>query len=866
MGNVCCEESAPIALEFGRRLDLSSKHLEIVPDDVGRDPSVTSLDLSFNELTTLPARLTRLNSLRNLLLRANHFSKFPENLYKLPLAELFLDDNMITAIPAGVRKFQYLTQLRLGNNQLRQIAPEIGALQELKILDLSINNLKSLPPQIGQLTALQTLLLPGNLLSFLPLELAGCCSLQKLNLHRNNFTEFPAAVGALSQLKLLNLTRNEIVEVPGDVLGRMVALVELRLANNLITALPSEIGNLTQLTQLHITQNALSTLPSEFGRLASLTVCDMSDNKLSSLPVDCLSGCTALGSLNWFGNKLPSVGIDWSACTKLHEIDMSFNPLSELPTTLLKLPSLHRLYAFSCAITRIQDFGDVSGFNAMKITELYMGNNPFGALHTKIGAMAGVKILSVFGCGLSSLPASLYMATSLVKLRLAGNNLTTLPGLELLVNLDELVLSDNPFQLSAFKALRALTKLIHLEMCNCGLPVLPDEVLQLQGLRHLDIALNNITQLPPDLFFQLSRLEFFDASHNRATYLPSRSLQTSRHLKEIKVTNNCIRQLPEEVSRLRWLTTLAVDGNPLTSLPPNFALLQDVIQLIVDETWAKQLDTLKNVSFMQASQRYDMGHAETFGSRDDMEDGVVCHGALGGRKDLDYMAIFDGHAGVAAMQICVTTMHVVLRDMFLSNQQPSPRQALADAFGSVADKVLHSNATSGCTAVVAIVVGNKLYVANAGDSRAVLYGNGVATRLSIDHRAGDPVEAKRIRNAGGFVSADDRVCGVLAVARAIGDTSLLPYVTSEPYINEVEITDQHEFLLLGCDGVFDVLDDQTACNYAVLGSTAADSARRVRDAAVLHKSPDNVSVAVLRFRPAASGTPVLVAAPAPDLL
>jgi hypothetical protein len=41
-------------------------------------------------------------------------------------------------------------------------------------------------------------------------------------------------------------------------------------------------------------------------------------------------------------------------------------------------------------------------------------------------------------------------------------------------------------------------------------------------------------------------------------------------------------------------------------------------------------------------------------------------------------------------------------------------------------------------------------------------------RLSIDHRAGDEVEAARIREAGGFVSDDDRVCGVLAVARAIG--------------------------------------------------------------------------------------------------
>lgn len=83
--------------------------------------------------------------------------------------------------------------------------------------------------------------------------------------------------------------------------------------------------------------------------------------------------------------------------------------------------------------------------------------------------------------------------------------------------------------------------------------------------------------------------------------------------------------------------------------------------------------------------------------------------------------------------------------------------------------ILRSGSTS-VTCVIRVVDGRRmLFVANVGDSRAVLCRGGKAQRMTIDHKASLPEEAKRIRDAGGFIGRNKRVNGVLAISRALGD-------------------------------------------------------------------------------------------------
>lgn len=106
----------------------------------------------------------------------------------------------------------------------------------------------------------------------------------------------------------------------------------------------------------------------------------------------------------------------------------------------------------------------------------------------------------------------------------------------------------------------------------------------------------------------------------------------------------------------------------------------------------------------------------------------------------------------------------------------------------------------------------KLTIANAGDARIVLGQEGCpAVRLSVDHRVDDNLEVHRIANAGGFCWKN-RVLGVLAVTRSLGDQLLKEYVIAEPSVTEtcVPVEQNCSFVIIACDGLWDVLSDEEA--------------------------------------------------------
>lgn len=121
-----------------------------------------------------------------------------------------------------------------------------------------------------------------------------------------------------------------------------------------------------------------------------------------------------------------------------------------------------------------------------------------------------------------------------------------------------------------------------------------------------------------------------------------------------------------------------------------------------------------------------------------------------------------------------------------------------------------------------MVTENYVYCANAGDARGVLYEKGKAIDLSKDHKPDLPQERSRVLAAGHHVE-DGRVDGVIAISRAIGDweyksATLEPEkmaVSAYPDISKTLITKDTEFIICACDGIWDCMKSQEACDFVV---------------------------------------------------
>ncbi|KAG8372829.1 hypothetical protein BUALT_Bualt12G0107700 [Buddleja alternifolia] len=233
-----------------------------------------------------------------------------------------------------------------------------------------------------------------------------------------------------------------------------------------------------------------------------------------------------------------------------------------------------------------------------------------------------------------------------------------------------------------------------------------------------------------------------------------------------------------------------------------------------------------------------------------------------------FYAVFDGHGGPdAAAYMKNNALKFFFEDAelpqssdidekFLQDLEISHRQSFLLADRALADANSIIDSYCGTTAITALVLGSHLLIANAGDCRAVLCRKGDAVQLSQDHRPSCQVERKRVEDLGGTIEYG-YLNGELGVTRALGDWYMkLPFgsaspLTAEPEFQRTLLTEDDEFLILGCDGMWDVLSNQEAVSIVRRelrrNNDPQQCARELINQALKRDICDNVTAIVVCF-------------------
>jgi len=286
---------------------------------------------------------------------------------------------------------------------------------------------------------------------------------------------------------------------------------------------------------------------------------------------------------------------------------------------------------------------------------------------------------------------------------------------------------------------------------------------------------------------------------------------------------------------------LAIDKDP--NVPSVFANMgQVLVQPVTTKDSGNGVSHDKGIAW---------GYSCMQGWRASMEDAHFAIPALQGIgwSNTAAFSVMDGHGGDQVARFCekhlpeeivagpssdvcgalIRSFHR-MDELLGSAQQQEELKSLSTKTHTIGSKAWTANPHwIGCTAVVCLLQSDMIIVANAGDSRAVLCRKGQAVPLSEDHKPNLPGERARIMRAGGCVEKQHvgqiiqyRVNGNLNLSRSIGDLEykknldLLPseqMICSTPDVQTYPREADDEFLLLACDGIWDVIGSQDAVDF-----------------------------------------------------
>ena len=453
---------------YGNELDTISDHLSLLEN-------LNDLDVSFCELKEFPLPILELKKLEHLDISNNFIRSIPQDITRLQLKMFHLGKNPLDEFPKFLYHFSALEKTDLSNCFLERIPPVIFGLKNLTEINLRDNCITELPEQVCQLN-LKKLNVADNPLNKLPESFQNFINLEDLDISFTNLEEIPFQILYLNNIKHLAVKNNAIENLP-ESWERCINIKYLDLSENPFCTLPESCSQLQILEEINLKSCCLSEFPNVLLHLATLQTLNLGENFISKLPNNFQS--LNVKSLNIQSNLLSHLPDSLSSQSRLQNIDVSSNRLTEFPSVIFKLRNIKR-------VTLDNNFLHMLPlkWEGLPIVTLSLDRNPLVKIgNSPLNELKYIVSLSLRNCLLDEIPAYFSAFSKMSILDISDNSITATAISALPPNLTRLHLDHNPLY-SVPESVQEVTKLNHLSLLSCGLSELPTLLCTLNQLEY----------------------------------------------------------------------------------------------------------------------------------------------------------------------------------------------------------------------------------------------------------------------------------------------------------------------------------------------------------------------------------------------
>ncbi|KAF8451263.1 hypothetical protein BGX38DRAFT_1269520 [Terfezia claveryi] len=389
--------------------------------------------------------------------------------------------------------------------------------------------------------------------------------LTAIDMHNNIVHALPENLATLTNLTTLNLINNKLGHEALELICEITTLLDLKIGKNAIEGdLTPLIENLTKLEVLELQENKITSLPNSIEYLSRLRNLDLSNNSLTEIPFRLLRECS-LAELNLSHNRIRGTLIESEVgeLRFLQLLDIRSNRISILSEGSVSMPALKNLLASN---NELSIFPAMDGWT--ELLTFIVEHNRMEELPKGLTSLPKLRVLDLTANNFSSFDPTLGTMESLEVLKLDGN-----PFRER--NLLGMSLVDLKRTLKGRLAPPAVT------LADSTVDTrsteddegeeVEDEVIELRPGGVLDLSKREMDFIPRDLLECVTPAPLsIEAHHNLLLAIPQSIEMFTASLTTVNLSHNKMpgdSYLPKKIS-LRWLTTLSINNNSITSIKP----------------------------------------------------------------------------------------------------------------------------------------------------------------------------------------------------------------------------------------------------------------------------------------------------------